>query len=177
MNYLFRVSKPIVFVIMISVVTGCAFAGKNVPETTLVESTAKDQTKPTLSYEINDFSVNEMDSWFLAYTSIKNELPEELYKSQYFKEITEENSAVTDIELNVTLTTTSSGCTTNHYEVIVRVKNKKGLEKVYVLNDRAFFPLACLYGSSYIDESEGVRPNMYRNIIQQMYEDGFMGES
>ena len=51
MNYLFRVSNLIGFVIMLSVMTGCMFAGGKVIETTLAKSTAEDQAKPTLSYE------------------------------------------------------------------------------------------------------------------------------
>jgi len=69
---------------------------------------------------------------------------------------------------------------TRHYEVKALVKNKRGLEKEYTVKDSVtaaiWLPLIVFTPFTY-DGGENVRRNMYRNIINQMYEDGFMGES
>ena len=189
MKHLFRGSKLIVIVIMLSVITGCAIiSGGQVPKTRLTVPTAEDQTKPTIIYKIY---ANEGD---------KLEFLEEFGKSRHFKEITEGHSADADIELVVFVDPTNSienlsyGVTTtlglvggvlpawatDHYKVRAQVKNKKGLEREYVLNDSAtavsWFPFVVFLPFTY-DGGENVRRNIYRNIIQQMYEDGFIEES
>ncbi|MCZ6469993.1 MAG: hypothetical protein O6649_01405, partial [Gammaproteobacteria bacterium] len=86
MNYLFRVARLIVIVIMLSALNGCAafFAGGKVPKATLVENSAEDQTKPTLSYYYQNYSRISITG--------RPEFLEELNKSQYFKEITSGHS-------------------------------------------------------------------------------------
>jgi hypothetical protein len=193
MNCIFRVSRLIVFIIMLSVMTGCAmFAGGKVPGTTLAESTVEDQTKPTLSFH------NSKINSYLTGDSYQ-ELLRELRKSQYFKQINGVDSAEADIELEVTLKANRkggshpvqdwlSGLTLNiipiwkndHYEVTALVKNKKGLEKEYVVSDTITFVLwlpLWLVSPFTLGTEEDVLANMYRNIIQQMYEDGFIEEN
>jgi hypothetical protein len=114
MNYLFRVSNLIGFVIMLSVMTGCMFSGGKVIETPLAKSTAEDQAKPTLSYK--HLSFLGANSNFGAIPNFgansKQVLLDELNKSRYFKEITEESMLLlksgaleieTDIELYIEL--------------------------------------------------------------------------
>jgi len=183
MKHLFKGSKLVVFVMMLSVMTGCAISGGKVPRAKLV-APAENQTKPTLSYSINSSGPH----------LTKKEFLEELSKSQYFGEITEESSEA-DIELKVSLMTTgnlgdlvrASGFTfgiiplvgTDNYTVVAQVNNKKGLKKFYTLENSVTFglwlPLIVFTPFTYYTD-ENVRRNMYRNIIQQMYEDGFMGE-
>ena len=190
MNYLSRNSRLIVFIMMLSVMTGCALlGGGKVPKTKLVASTAEVQTKPTIYFRIDDPQRKSQ------------ELLGELEKSQYFKKIMIGSSDEANIELDVRLSyipspnfneefpiTMISFLSAGHipvwgtddYKVIARVKNKIGLKKEYELNDSVTLiiwnPLILFTPFTY-DKSEKVRRNMYRNIIQQMYEDGFMGES
>jgi len=189
MKHLSKGSRLIVFVILLSVLTGCAvFSGGKVPETRLVEPTAEEQTKPTLNYEFIGGS-DKMEQEFL----------EELNKSQYFKKITGESTGA-DIELNVRLTYIPNlnlgGDSilpmisflslfripvwgTDHYILEVRVKNKIGLEKEYKLENSVTFALwlpLIVFTPFTWNTDENVRKNMYRNFIHQMYEDGFMGE-
>jgi len=176
---------------MLSVMTGCfaLFDGGQVPKTKLAKTVAEDQTKPILFYGFNLYGRNSKREEFL----------EEIHKSQYFKKITNFNSAEADIEMNVTLTVTPNPnfpfedmvyfsamtigmipfWSTEQYEIKARVNNKTGLEKEYVVNDSItvvmWWPMLLLYPFTY-DAEEDVLSNMLRNIIQQMYEDGFMGE-
>jgi len=68
---------------------------------------------------------------------------------------------------------------TDNYQVKVEVKSKRGLEKEYVVNDTItevwWLPLVVFYPFQNFDLDEDVQSNMYRNIISQMYEDGFIG--
>ena len=183
---------------MLSFMAGCVTAGGKVPKTTLAESTAENQSKPTLSYYSNflgSYRPHESNSSL----QVAQELLEELHKSQYFKEITRDDSRETDIQLNVSLEIIGSnqgvenarafsGQTiffiplwgTDHYQVTAQVKNKKGLRKEYVVNDSAtgifWLPLVVFLPFTY-DREEYVRTNMSRNIIQKMYEDGFIEEN
>lgn len=191
MKHLSKGSRLIVFVMMLSVLTGCIalFDGGKVPNTRLTKTGAEDQTKPILFYGFN----------FYGDYRLREEFLDELHKSQYFKEITNVNSAEADIELHVMLTVTPnpkfdiesmgylSGMTigmiplwsTEKYEIKAQVNNKTGLEKEYVVNDSityvAWWPMLLLFPFTY-NKEEDVPLNMFRNIIQQMYEDGYMGE-
>jgi len=187
MKHLFRGSRLVVLVMMLSIMTGCAIPGGKVPRTKLA-APAEDQTKQTLFYSIY--------SWGSVLS--KEELLEELRNSPYFKNITNENRDEADIELYVTLSVkpspnadTALSISTltfgmipvwesQYYKVTARVKNKKGLENEYTVNDSTFIvawlPLVVFLPFTY-DTDENVRRNMYRNIIQQMYEDGFIGET
>ena len=190
MKQLFRVSRRIVFVMTLSVLTGCValFDGGKVPNTRLAKTTGEDQTKPILFYGFN----------FTERSSLKEVFLEDITKSKYFKEITNENSAEADIELNVKLTGTPGEdiepmtyfsmmtlgliplWSTDTIEIKARVNNKAGLEKEYVVNDSITYvmwlPMLLLLPFTY-DTEKDVPSNMFRNIIQQMYEDGFIGES
>ena len=186
MKHLFRGSRLIVFVMMLSVMTGCAISGGGVPRTKLT-APVEDQAKPTLFYSIYSWEWGEIS---------KEEFLEELRKSQYFKNITNDSLDQADIEMYVTLNKGPnsipegmgyfSGMTagmipewgTDDYILEVRVKNKIGLEKEYKLEDSVtiviWLPLFVFTPFTWNTE-ENVRRNMYRNIIQQMYEDGSMG--
>lgn len=201
MNYLFRLTKLIVVVIVLSVITGCAmFAGEKVPETTLVEPAAGNQAKPKLSYQFNAIGglSGPKDLPDAVEQKIKIELLEELQKSQYFGNITE-NTSDSDIELNVTLTNTGNPAAiipalitgfslytipswaTDRFEVKGQAKNKNGLEREYVLNDTTtivqWLPMLFAFPFNNFSVVKDVRANMYRSVIQQMYEDGFMQET
>jgi len=202
MKHLFRGSRLIVFVIMLSVMTGCfvIYPGRNVPKTTLAESIAENRTKPTLSYKFIYIDDNYRNSE-KKLLRLRHELLEELNKSQYFKEITEGHSVETDIELDITLYMSEDqdkddwaliasatlwllpAAVPTNYIVIARVDNKKGLEKQYEIKDTAtmlmWIPLLKLVPLNFFTlyTKGNVRENMYRNMIVQMYEDGFIGES
>ena len=70
---------------------------------------------------------------------------------------------------------------TTNYEVIAWVKNKKGLEKKYTVNDSTttvvWLPFVFVPSSQNRAIEFDLHSNMYRNIIQQMYEDGFIEEN
>ena len=174
----------------LSVLTGCValFDGGKVPNTRLAKTTGEDQTKPILFYKFNLYERYSLKKVFL----------EELHKSKYFEKITDENSAKADIELNVKLRVFPnpnfpvedmgifSGMTlgmiplwsTVKYEITAQVNNKKGLEKEYVVNDTttyvSWWPLLLLLPFQNSDIEKDVRSNIFKNIILQMYEDGFI---
>jgi len=206
MKHLSKGSRLIVFVITLSIVTGCAISGGKVPRTKLAAPTAGDHSKLTLSWEIILSRVNFIYSLNSSQRNslvkeLSAELSEELNKTQYFKaitKITKGHSVKADIDLIVTLTITNNPgpdvlgfmsmvtlgtvpyWETIHYEIRARVKNKQGLEKEYKLENSVTFglwlPLWCFYRFTYDEGGPNVRRNIYRNIIQQMYEDGFIGE-
>jgi hypothetical protein len=72
------------------------------------------------------------------------------------------------------------GWETEYYKVRAEVKNKKGLEKEYVVNDSTttvvWVPMMVVFPLT-LNTKENVQRNMYRNIISQMYEDRIIGES
>jgi hypothetical protein len=178
--------------------SGCAvFNGGKVPDTVLAPLEKSDIQKPSISYDItasgglfsNDKSPEHVQS------IIAGELLQTLEQSNYFSRISK-NDAEADINLSVTIQNTGNPAAlipafitglslytipswgTDNFDVNAIAKSKNGLSKEYALSDSTtlvqWLPMMFVFPVKNFSVIPEVRKNMYRNILLQMKNDGFI---
>jgi hypothetical protein len=178
--------------------SGCAvFRGGNVPETVLTPPEKTDQAKPAISYEM--ISMGGFDGTVKSPELVQNivagELLQTLEQSDFFSRISK-NDASADINLSVKVTNTGNQAAvipamitgfslytipswaTDNFEVTATARNRQGGSKQYVLSDSTtlvqWLPMMVVFPAKNFSVVPEVRKNMYRNILQQMKNDGFI---
>ncbi|WP_020589151.1 hypothetical protein [Desulfobacter curvatus] len=183
---------------LILIVSGCAvFEGGNVPETHLIPIAEMDEPKPSISYDINAmgglFSTGNLPEH--VQNIIAGELLQTLEKSNYFSRISK-NDEEADLNLSVTIKNTGNPAAmipafitglslytipsfaTDNFEVRAVAKNRQGHSKEYVLSDTStlvqWLPMLFVFPVKNFSVLPEVRKNMYRNVLKQMKDDGFI---
>jgi hypothetical protein len=176
-------------------ISGCAvFKGGKVPDTILIPVEKTDKPKPTISYDITG-----TEKLLAGTTNPQRRLPGELLQileqSDYFSRISR-GSDEADVTLFVIveheespaglIAGVISGLTlftiptwySQYFEVTAIVKNRQSNSKKYILSDSAtlvmWIPMIFVFPVHNFSVSTEVRNNMYRNILLQMKNDGFI---
>ncbi len=182
----------------VAMLSGCAvFDSGKVARTTLSPVEASGEARPSISYSIlaqgGLSEVKTLPDNIQAI--IEKEFIETLQESGYFSGIGKENGHF-GIRMDVTVTNTGNPAAiipafitglsfytipswaTDHFEVKAKVASSKGSQKEYVLNDSTtlvqWLPMLFVFPFKNLSVIPEVRKNMYRNIIMQMREDGFL---
>ncbi|MBU2707229.1 hypothetical protein KCM76_14635 [Zooshikella marina] len=193
--------STLIIIYLISLMSGCAmYEGGNIPSTSLDKTNINIKNKKSLSFTSlakGGFSKPSKQPEF-AQNIIKGELTTVLEKSGYFSRISANDP---EAELKLELIITEAGnpaalipafitglslytipsWATSNYEVNAIIQNKEGRQKKYLLKDSVtlvqWLPMIFAFPSHDFSVVPKVRKNMYRYLLKQIKDDGFLDEA
>lgn len=193
-----RISLLLFLLFIYLTISGCAiFKGGKVSETVLTPLENTGQPKPSVSYDITAMGglIETAKSPEHIQSIIAGEFLQVLEQSNYFSRISKKDSEA-DITIFVTIKNTGNPAAiipafitglsfytipswaTDNIDVTATAKDKRGNSKEYILSDSTiivqWLPMLFVFPANNFSVIPEVRKNMYRNILLQMKNDGFM---
>lgn len=193
-----NVGKSLLLLFLCLLLSGCAvFRGGKIPEVNLMPLEKTDQPKPSISYDIKSMGglFDTANSSEHIQSIIAGELLQTLEQTNYFSRISKKDEEA-DLSLSVTVKNSGNPAAmipafitglslyiipswaTDNFEVTAIAKNRQGHSKEYVLSDSTtlvqWLPMIFVFPAKSFSVIPEVRKNIYRNIIMQMKNDGFI---